>query len=362
MGKTTLMALMATCPLIDTVKIKGRSRSSLDAFTAWLGETFPRITTVQTVDTIEEVVRGSDIVTYCNSGATGDPSTYPLVKREWVKPGTFLVMPALCNIDEGMEREDVRKVVDNAGLYEAWFEELPKPAHNVVPIIGVKFMDMIHQGKMRRDRLEDIGPIVAGKPWPPQRRGDHHHVGRRYACRGRRLGHGGLPQRSGTRHRRLAQPLGPAGPALKPAFRERHMTTITKIKTGSKFEEIGSYSRLVAVDKWIYVSNTAGRNAQSGQIPEDVIEQTDQVFANIEAALASVGSGLGDVIASRVFIQDPADTHAVMTRVGEKFRGIDPASTVTCPPLGSTVYKVEIEVTAYRGAATATTERRTITL
>jgi enamine deaminase RidA (YjgF/YER057c/UK114 family) len=140
------------------------------------------------------------------------------------------------------------------------------------------------------------------------------------------------------------------------------MTTITKIKTGSKFEDIGSYSRLVAVDNWIYVSNTAGRNAQTGQIPEDVIEQTDQVFANIGAALASVGAGLGDVIASRVFIQDPADTHAVMTRVGEIFRGIDPASTVTCPPLGSSVYKVEIEVTAYRGAATAPTERRTIAL
>jgi enamine deaminase RidA (YjgF/YER057c/UK114 family) len=69
------------------------------------------------------------------------------------------------------------------------------------------------------------------------------------------------------------------------------MTTITKIKTGSKFEDIGSYSRLVAVDNWIYVSNTAGRNAQTGQIPEDVIEQTDQVFANIGAALASVGAG-----------------------------------------------------------------------
>lgn len=140
------------------------------------------------------------------------------------------------------------------------------------------------------------------------------------------------------------------------------MTDIVKIKTGSKFEEIGSYSRLVAVGDWIFVSNTAGRNAQTGQIPEDVIEQTDQVFANIEAALASVGSGLSDVVASRVFIQDPADTHGVMTRVGEKFRGIDPASTVTCPPLGSTVYKVEIEVTAFRGAASAPTERRTIAL
>lgn len=163
MGKTTLMALMATCPLIDTVKIKGRSPASIAAFTQWLGETFPQVTTVEIVDTIEAVVRGSDIVTYCNSGATGDPSTYPMVRREWVKPGTFLVMPALCNIDEGMERADVRKVVDNAGLYEAWFEELPKPAHAVVPIIGVKFMDMIHEGKMRRDQLEDIGPIVAGE-------------------------------------------------------------------------------------------------------------------------------------------------------------------------------------------------------
>ena len=51
-----------------------------------------------------------------------------------------------------------------------------------------------------------------------------------------------------------------------------------------------------------------------------------------------------------------------MTVVGEKFRGINPASTVICPPLGSTVYKVEIEVTAYRGAGKAETEERVISL
>ncbi len=45
--------------------------------------------------------------------------------------------------------------------------------------------------------------------------------------------------------------------------------------------------------------------------------------------------------------------HGVMDVIGEKFRGIDPATTVTCPPLGSTVYKVELEVTAYRGAGQA---------
>lgn len=140
------------------------------------------------------------------------------------------------------------------------------------------------------------------------------------------------------------------------------MTKVVKIKTGSKFEEHGSYSRIVAVDNWIFVSNTAGRHPQTKEIPEEVGAQTLQVFSNIEGALASVGSGLGDVVASRVFIQDPADTQTVMTIVGEKFRGINPASTVTCPPLGSAVYKVEIEVTAYRGASTAETEEKTIAL
>ena len=131
------------------------------------------------------------------------------------------------------------------------------------------------------------------------------------------------------------------------------MTQILKVKTGSKFEEIASYSRVVAVEDWIFVSNTAGRNPNTQIIPEDVLEQTEQVFANIEHALKSVDASLADVVSSRVFIQNPADTHAVMEFIGTKFRGINPATTVTCPPLGSNVYKVELEVTAYRGASKA---------
>ncbi|MEL0635709.1 Rid family hydrolase [Marinomonas sp. TI.3.20] len=136
------------------------------------------------------------------------------------------------------------------------------------------------------------------------------------------------------------------------------MAKIIKLKTGSKFEESASYSRLVAVDNWIYVSNTAGRNPVSKEIPDDLLQQTQQVFDNIEAALASVEACLGDVVMSRVFIQNPADTMAVMDFIGTKFKGIDPATTVTSPPLGSSEYKVELEVTAYRGAATAELETR----
>lgn len=163
MGKTTLAAFMATCPNIETLKIKGRSHASIESFIAWAKESYPQLTTIQSVDSLEEVVRDSDIVTYCNSGEVGDPATYPIVKREWVKPGAFLVMPALCNIDEAMEKHDIRKVLDNTGLYQAWYDEAPKPAHHYIPVIGVRFMDMIEEGKLTLDELEDIGKIVAGE-------------------------------------------------------------------------------------------------------------------------------------------------------------------------------------------------------
>jgi len=131
------------------------------------------------------------------------------------------------------------------------------------------------------------------------------------------------------------------------------MTKIIKATTGSALEKQASYSRLVAVDNWIYVSNTAGRNPETKVMPTDLVEQTLQVFANVERALAAVGATLADVIFSRVYIQDSKDLPAVMEIVGEKFRGVNPATTITCPPLGSTIYKMELEVTAYRGASDA---------
>ncbi len=140
------------------------------------------------------------------------------------------------------------------------------------------------------------------------------------------------------------------------------MVNVVKLKTGSRYEDLASYSRLVAVDNLIFVSNTAGRNPQTQEIPDDVTQQTEQVIANIERALGEVGASLGEVVASRIFIQDPADVPAVMAKVGERFRGVDPAMTLTCPPLSSNVYKVEIEVTAFRGASKGKVETRRLSI
>ena len=162
MGKTTVASFMAACPLVDTIKIKGRGQKSLDEFIRWVKVEYPQISHIQIVDSIEAVVRDSDLVTYCNSGETGDPSKYPLVKREWLKPGAFLAMPASCSLDDAMSDKSVRKVMDSIGLYKAWYEEVPKPAHNCIPLIGMRFMDMIHAGQMAMEELEDLGAIVAG--------------------------------------------------------------------------------------------------------------------------------------------------------------------------------------------------------
>lgn len=124
---------------------------------------------------------------------------------------------------------------------------------------------------------------------------------------------------------------------------------IIKLKTGSKFEDILNYSRLVAVGDWIYVSNTAGRNYVTRELSTDAGEQAEQALLNIERSLAHVNSSLQDTVRIVVSIPNPADKPAVFDVIGRVFKGIDPASTIHATPLANPDLKVEVELTAYRG-------------
>lgn len=134
------------------------------------------------------------------------------------------------------------------------------------------------------------------------------------------------------------------------------MTHVVKVKTGSKFEEMGSYSRLVAVDNLIFVSLTAGRNPETKLISKDLGEQAHQALNNVETALRAVDATLEDVVAARVYVQFPEEIDAIMAAYAERMRGINPALTMTCPTLGASEYRVEIEVTAIRGVSKATVQ------
>ncbi|NKM65683.1 RidA family protein [Rhizobium leguminosarum bv. viciae] len=140
------------------------------------------------------------------------------------------------------------------------------------------------------------------------------------------------------------------------------MVEVVKVKSGNLYEEKESFSRIVAVDNWIHVSNTAGRNYVTRELSDDPVKQAEQSLKNIEGALKSVGATLADVVMSTVYIPYPEDAATVMAYIGERFKGIDPARTVLCSPLGIAALKVEIQVVAYRGAGSADIKHLNITL
>lgn len=159
MARTALHSFVVGRPSIEEVRIKGRSSRGENAFREWAAKELPDIRVVIMPDN-ESVVRGADIVTYCTtSGGTRD--NYPELRREWVKPGAFLAMPSSARVDDGMLASDVRKVVDNLGLYEAWAEEFPYPTYESIAIIGCHFTDLVHEGKLAPEGIDDIGKIIA---------------------------------------------------------------------------------------------------------------------------------------------------------------------------------------------------------
>ena len=162
MGRTGLAAMMAACPEIDTVKIKGRGQKSLDVFAEYVQESYPQLKQVEKVQTIEELVKDADVIVFSNSGNT-DPSTYPFVKGEWIKPGALLIGISAFDMDDDFMQKKCRLVVDNMKLYDAWSEEFPYPSFGANNIIGSKFTDMVHDGLISREEIYDLGDIILGK-------------------------------------------------------------------------------------------------------------------------------------------------------------------------------------------------------
>ena len=161
MSKTALAAAMAVRPSLKTVKVKGRGKASLDKFIAHVHEEYPGVQ-VYAVDTIEEAVRDSDIVSVSTSSPTGDPSLYPYIAEEWIKPGAIIETTAALRFDDDFLINRARTVTDNIMLYEAWEEEMKPNAYNIIPIPAVKVEDLIAEGKMTSNQIDDLGDVLLG--------------------------------------------------------------------------------------------------------------------------------------------------------------------------------------------------------
>ncbi len=162
MSKTALAAAMAVKPSIKTVKVKGRGQASLDKFIKHVEKNYPGVA-VYAVDTIEEAVRDSDIVSVSTSSPTGNPELYPYIAEEWIKPGAIIESTAALRFDDDFIINRARTVTDNIKLYEAWEEEMKPDAYNTIPIPAVRVEDLIAQGRMKTEQIDDLGDILLGK-------------------------------------------------------------------------------------------------------------------------------------------------------------------------------------------------------
>lgn len=161
MSKTALAAAIAVRPTISTVKVKGRGQASLNRFIEYVKKEYPGVN-VYAVDSIEEAVRDSDIVSVSTSSPTGDPSLYPYIAEEWIKPGAVIESTAALRFDDDFVINRARTVTDNIKLYEAWEEEMKPNAYNTIPIPAVRVEDLIADGRMKTEQIDDLGDVLLG--------------------------------------------------------------------------------------------------------------------------------------------------------------------------------------------------------
>lgn len=121
------------------------------------------------------------------------------------------------------------------------------------------------------------------------------------------------------------------------------------ISSGSEFEEQVGYSRAVVDGDTVYVAGTTGYDYTAMSISDDLIEQAEQCFINIEKALLEAGSSLDDVVRVHYILPDRLDFEPCWPVLKKYLGKARPAATMFVAGLVDERMKIEIEVTAKVG-------------
>jgi enamine deaminase RidA (YjgF/YER057c/UK114 family) len=122
----------------------------------------------------------------------------------------------------------------------------------------------------------------------------------------------------------------------------------TLISSGSAFEAEMGYSRAVAQGDWVFVAGTTGFDYSAMTISDDLVEQTEQAFRNIEAALTQARANLADVVRVTYMLPVASDFPQCWPVLRKYFGDIRPAATMVSVGLADPRMRIEIEVTALR--------------
>ncbi|KUI24206.1 hypothetical protein AU196_20075 [Mycobacterium sp. IS-1742] len=115
----------------------------------------------------------------------------------------------------------------------------------------------------------------------------------------------------------------------------------THIGSGSEFEALVGYSRVVRVGDHIAVAGTTGAG-------DDVVAQTRDALRRIESALTEAGASMSDVVRTRIYVTDISRWREVGAVHAEVFGQVRPVSTmVEVSALIAPGLHVEIEADAH---------------
>jgi enamine deaminase RidA (YjgF/YER057c/UK114 family) len=119
------------------------------------------------------------------------------------------------------------------------------------------------------------------------------------------------------------------------------------ISSGSPFERVYGYSRAYVYRGEVVIAGTTGYDYAKMTMPDDVAEQTRNIYATFAEVMKEAGGELADIVRLRTFVTDAAYCEPVLEVQGEVFGAIRPAATiVVVSALLKPEMKVEIEAEA----------------
>jgi enamine deaminase RidA (YjgF/YER057c/UK114 family) len=102
-----------------------------------------------------------------------------------------------------------------------------------------------------------------------------------------------------------------------------------RIATDTPWEALVGYSRAIHVGPHVYISGTTATDSEGRVVGRgDPYLQTVQTIRNIQAALDRAGSGLEDVVRTRIYVTDIESWEEVGRAHGEAFGEVRPAATM----------------------------------
>jgi enamine deaminase RidA (YjgF/YER057c/UK114 family) len=123
------------------------------------------------------------------------------------------------------------------------------------------------------------------------------------------------------------------------------------ISSDSTFEQQIGYSRAVVDGDWVFVSGTTGFDYATMTVAEGLLDQTEQCFKNIDAALREAGSCLEDIVRVTYIVPNAAEFQECWPVLRKHLGQIRPAATMISAGLVDPRMRIEIEATARKRSA-----------